>query len=57
MLYVLYTRQVYEKALGEQLEQGLRLAMRESLEEVTAEMAKQERPSMEVIFIIVIIIN
>merc|ERR1712050_659890 len=36
-----------ENSLREMLEEGLRAAMRESLEEVTAEMAKQELPSVE----------
>lgn len=41
------TRQVMERSLREELEQGLRVAMQESLEEVTTEMARQEQPSVD----------
>eukprot|EP00927_Polykrikos_kofoidii_P071654 TRINITY_DN67909_c0_g1_i1.p1 TRINITY_DN67909_c0_g1~~TRINITY_DN67909_c0_g1_i1.p1 ORF type:complete len:769 (+),score=169.58 TRINITY_DN67909_c0_g1_i1:119-2425(+) len=40
------TRQAMERHLKEALETGLSIAMQESLEEVTAEMARQEAPSL-----------
>lgn len=41
------TRQIMEQSLNRQLEEGLRIAMQESLGEVTMEMARQEQPSVE----------